>query len=115
MSFSYDPSIPTESDYIRFALGDTFAQEWSLQDEEIAFCLGVAGDRDEALILCAKALLPRILAVPSSKSLGPLSISYRDSEEWAGILQSIINSASRAGKVLMNTNGKKLFSTREQF
>lgn len=43
MSFSYDPTIPGDRDYVRLKTGDTDSTSVSLQDEELDALLADAG------------------------------------------------------------------------
>ena len=70
MAFSYDPSLPTLKDKVRFYLGDTNQDNYFLEDEEIDAILSSVGDNlQKALYLSCKAILSKV-AKEYSKSLG---------------------------------------------
>ncbi len=56
MSWSYDPTIPTDKDAVRLEIGDTDINNQLLQDEEIEYFLSVEGSVLAASIAAAESI-----------------------------------------------------------
>lgn len=56
-TWTYDPSIPSDKDKVRFLIGDTDEKDPQLKDGEIAFELAAAGDYLLAAVNCAENLV----------------------------------------------------------
>lgn len=73
MAFTYDASLPTDRDWIRFRIGDVDSS-WPvglrLEDEEIDFVLAEAGHRRDAALRCARALRARFARAVDTDNTG---------------------------------------------
>jgi len=74
MTWSYDPSLPTDKDKVRFRTGDTDETDQLLQDEEINYLLSETTNVLLAASRAAKAIAAKF-ARQADKSVGSLSIS----------------------------------------
>lgn len=76
MTWTYTGPASGTKDQVRFVIGDTDSARPLLTDEEIAFCLTQASDSvNAAAVSCAKAILAKYAARPSSESVGDVSFS----------------------------------------
>ena len=57
MSWTYDPNLITETDRVRFLLGDTLEADPLISDEELVALLSLAGGITEAAARAADALV----------------------------------------------------------
>lgn len=81
MANTYDPSLSTPKDYVRYYVGDRSAP-WLLTDEEITAHL--AQHEDDALntaISMLAGLIAEYSRKASSASVGPFSINYAETAE----------------------------------
>lgn len=60
MTFSYTLPFATDTDRVRFHLGDTDATAVKFSDEEIAAVLTEAGDYKAAVLMCIRNLIARL-------------------------------------------------------
>ncbi len=83
MSWSYDPTIPTDKDAVRLNIGDTDINDQLLQDEEIEHYLDEAASVLGASILCAEAIAGKF-ARGFNQRVGDLSadLSKRADAYW---------------------------------
>lgn len=88
MGFTYDASLASDRDRVRFLLQDTTnstARPNLLDDGEIAWVLTVEQNVYMAAALCAEALSTRFRGLVS-KSVGSLSLTYdKAAETWKAI------------------------------
>lgn len=85
MSWTYsgNPSASALAE-VRFLIADTDSTKaWTLQDGEISYALGlysanppVIGQNFLAAAVCAETILAKLKAVPESKSVGDLSLTW---------------------------------------
>lgn len=66
MTWTYDPTMASDRDKVRFRLGDTVAAAALLQDEEINVLLADAGSVTNATIAGADALAMRFASLAQS-------------------------------------------------
>ena len=89
MAFSYNPSLATTKDWIRFRLGDTDSS-WDarmrLEDEEINAVLAEVGARIQAALRCAKALRARLARYVDTSNTG---LSVWASQRFAHLTEVI--------------------------
>lgn len=79
MTWTYDGPNGSAVDRVRLLIGDTDETDPLLQDEEIAFFLGEAGDSIyQAAHDCCYAVGSKFARMATSKSVGDLSLSYSD-------------------------------------
>lgn len=99
MATTYDPTMSTPKDVVRFELGDT-ASPWSFTDEEITYELSVTPNP----ILAAAELAERksnSFSRMASKTVGPLTIRYSDQATgWATSAANLRRKAARGAKVV---------------
>ena len=75
---SYDATLPTPMDYVRFLIGDTDAP-WQLTNTEIDALLSKAGGHEfPAAIQACRALSARYTRKSGNSTVGPFSINYLD-------------------------------------
>lgn len=79
MTWTYDPTMASDRDKVRFRLGDTVAAAALLQDEEINVLLADAGSVTNATIAGADALAMRFASLAQSMTddIGQ-SVNYGD-------------------------------------
>ncbi len=84
MTTSYDPSLPTDKDWVRFFIGDTNldAEFVDLQDEEILAVLGDERNKYLAAARCGEVIIGKKQGVVS-KNVDNLSLTFGDSPESA--------------------------------
>jgi hypothetical protein len=73
-TFSYDPSLDTDRDWIRWRTGDTDCDDPLQWDEEIDAAVAQAGNRSEALLEVVDAILAKVARKVDSK-MGKLELS----------------------------------------
>jgi hypothetical protein len=79
VTFSYDPNVSTNRDKVRVLLGDTVATNAMFSDEELCFFETEFGPSIYGTTLAAiEAGIAKYSRAATSKSVGPLSISYAD-------------------------------------
>ncbi|MBW2672586.1 MAG: hypothetical protein JRD89_04105 [Deltaproteobacteria bacterium] len=74
MTWSYDSTLPTDKDKVRFHIGDTDQSDQLLQDEEISYLLGETTNVLLAASRAAKAIAARF-SRQADKAVGDLRIS----------------------------------------
>lgn len=75
--FSYDPSLPTYVDKIRFLIQDTNPENVYLQNEEIEALLGIYRSYKTVAVACCEILAVRFAADADDKKVGELELQYR--------------------------------------
>ena len=75
MSFSYDPTIPTDKDAVRLLIGDTVSTDVLLQDEEISFFLTREGSVDSAAAESAESIAAKFSRFADQKT-GDISVQF---------------------------------------
>ena len=73
-TFSYDPSLDTDRDWIRWRTGDTDCDDPLQWDEEIDAAVAQAGNRSEALLEVIDAILAKVARKVDSR-MGKLELS----------------------------------------
>jgi len=80
VSATYDPTLPTDKDWVRFLIGDRVEATAKLQDEEILAVLGEEANKYLAAARCGEIIIS-LGQGAVSKSVDDLSITYGDSAE----------------------------------
>lgn len=78
MSWTYDPSMATEVDKVRFLIQDTVITRPLLQNEEIQFMLTQYPDYRMAAANCADVISAQYATKADGKTIGNLELSYRN-------------------------------------
>lgn len=60
MAWTYDPSLPTDKDKVRFLVGDTDDRDAVIEDGEIAFLLSEHSNVYSAAAACCRAIAARL-------------------------------------------------------
>lgn len=77
MTFSYDPAVSTNRDKVRVLIGDTNSGDPMFSDEELCFFEAEFGPSIYGVALAAvDAGIAKYSRTASTKSVGPLSLSY---------------------------------------
>jgi len=76
MAATYDSSLSTDKDKVRFLIQDTVVASAMLQDEEITFMLTEYDDYHLASAACADVLSAKFASMADKKTVGKLSITY---------------------------------------
>jgi hypothetical protein len=82
MSASYDPTLPSDKDWVRFLIGDRDITSPNLEDEEILAVLTEEANKYLAAFRCGNIIFNRGLGA-ITKSVDDLSITYSDSADSA--------------------------------
>ena len=82
MSATYDPTLPTDRDWVRFLVGDRVVASNILEDEEIDALLLEEANKYLAAARAGEVILSRSRGVVS-KTVADLSLTYGDSPESA--------------------------------
>jgi len=99
MAATYDPTMTTDKDKVRFLIQDTVVASAMLQDEEIAFMLTLYPSFRLAAANCADICSSKFASMAESKTIGNLSLSYGDkSKKYAQLANSL---RMQASKVIM--------------
>ncbi|MEQ9027564.1 MAG: hypothetical protein RLP44_02515 [Aggregatilineales bacterium] len=64
MTFTYDPTMPTDITRVRFHIGDVDSDEAIFSDEEITFVIAEESTWQNAVIACLQSLIGRMSAEP---------------------------------------------------
>jgi hypothetical protein len=80
VSATYDPTLPTDKDWVRFLIGDRDVADPRLQDEEILALLVEKENKYLAAALAGDSILAAGQGAVS-KSVGDLSLTLGDSAE----------------------------------
>lgn len=111
MTVSYDPTLPTDRDWVRFLIGDRTADQDTakLSDEEIDAVLREEPNKYFAAARCGDQIIAQGQGAVS-KSVDDLSIEYGDDAESAyrAYLQGLREEGAR---VLYGTSGPTVFRT----
>lgn len=85
MPASYDPTLASAMDLVRFLLGDTDVTNALLEDEEITALLETYGSADSTAAAAARSLSARF-AGQVDKAVGDLKISFsQKAEQYAAL------------------------------
>lgn len=84
MTCTYDPTLPTDKDFVRFNIGDRDVRpgKAKFEDEEIQAVVDLEGSKWLAAARMGETLLAQNRGV-TSKSVDGLSLSFGDSPESA--------------------------------
>ena len=74
---SYDPTLPTDKDYVRFVLGDTDTTAELLPDAQILAVLSTTS-RNGTVALLAQGLAARYAQQPTSVSVSGKSVAWAE-------------------------------------
>ncbi len=103
MSFSYDPSLGTDKDWIRFRLNDTVEASAKLQDEEIEAINAEEANKHIAAADCLEALMVRWMSAGEGvmeKQVSKLRIKFGSETSAADALQNRIDELRKRGRFL---------------
>jgi hypothetical protein len=107
MTFTYDRTLPTDRDWVRFLIGDTTDSTNRLQDEEIDAVLREEPNKYLAAARCGERIFELGFGAVS-KSVEGLSLSYSDSPE--GAFRSHLQKLREKGaEVALKTTGSHVF------
>lgn len=114
MAATYDPTLPTDADHVRFLVGDTDTTDALFQDEEIAAVLAEETASGAALKWYAAASLLSILWARWSaaghgiteKQVGRLRIQYGSQGSVLGSLADRISFLRQRGAFLLTPRPK---------
>jgi hypothetical protein len=86
VAWTYDPTLPTPRDVLRFEIGDTIATRPLMQDEELDALLAVNDDNVTIVAWKASEHLAGYFGGKADKTVGRLSISYgRQSDYYTSL------------------------------
>jgi len=100
LSWCYSGNPATSDiDAVRFLSGDTdSSQPWTLQDEEIAYCLTMTSNVYLAAAFTLDSAMAKMGGLATSKSVGDLSISWSDRyQQFSAKAQSLRTRATVLG------------------
>lgn len=111
MAATYDPTLPTDADHVRFLVGDTDTTDALFQDEEIAAVLAeeaVTASGQSLKYFAAASLLSMLWARwsaagqgISAKTVGRLHIEYGNQASVLSALEDRISFLRRRGAFLL--------------
>jgi len=78
MTATFDPTIATETDWVRFQIGDTDTNGMYLEDETIDYFINL-NSKEQAVIDCIENIIAQ-LSAPSTK-LDWLTVDYSQARE----------------------------------
>lgn len=120
MSATYDPTLETDADKVRFLIGDTTPSTAQLSDEEIEAALGMETATGAARpYFCAASLLSVLKGrwsvaaggkTISRKQVGSLSVDYGLGVNVAGAVDARIAELRRRGAEILAPSPKVLRS-----
>lgn len=95
MSWTYDPSMASDRDQVRFRLGDTVEADALLHDEEIDVLLGNGGSVLSVTADCAESLAMRFgrMAQSMTDDIGQ-SVNYGDRAQRFRLLADRLRASS---------------------
>ena len=104
MGYTYDPTLPTDQDYVRFLIGDTDVTVYEVEDEEIAAILVREPDVLSAACLIAisrMAAAAKALKAATMKQVGRLKIEELRDEvaRWKDVCDALRDAQSETGIV----------------
>jgi len=107
MSGTYNPTLPTDRDWVRFQLGDRGPTTWVLDDAEINAALVEESNKFLAAYRLGNDFLARRGGI-TSKSVDGLSVSYGDGAE--GSFRSHLKDLQKRGlQLLQQRTGSSTF------
>lgn len=114
MSATYDTTLATDRDHVRFLIGDTVVTNAKLSDEEIDAVLDLETATGEALpyfaaARCLEALRSRWLGAGAGvleKSVGELTLRYGGDQSSAATLETAIKDLRKRGATLLAPSPK---------
>lgn len=99
MATTYNATMPTDKDKVRFLIQDTKLTPALLQDEEINFVLSEYPNYILAAAVCAENISAQLVGTATDKKIGNLSLTYGDkSKKYAELANSL---RARASKILL--------------
>lgn len=116
MAATYDPTLPTDRDHVRFLIGDTNVSSAVLTDEEIAAVLGLETATGTALPFfaaarCLEAIRIRYATAGGgklAKTVSKLSIQWGVDGSAAEALDHTINCLRERGAFLLSPRPRAL-------
>lgn len=104
MTWTYDPTNPTDRDRVRIRIGDIDVNKQTFSDETIDFWLSEAGS-----VISASIRLARLAAVEYAKkasvTIGPLSISFSEQAQFFNDLAATLEYDNRKLLVISPFSG----------
>jgi len=104
MTATYNSSLPSDKDWVRFVLGDRDGSSAVLQDEEINEILAEEANKYLAAAICGEAVLA-LGKDAVSKSVGNLSISFGSSSPESAYRALVSRLRERGCQLLLETSG----------
>lgn len=97
--FSYDKTLESSKDKVRFYIQDTKENDYFFEDEEIeAFLIDYPNIKTCAIQLCY-VLSTMFAGLPDDEKIGPYSVSYKTmSEKYLRLANTLRNQQSRVLK-----------------
>ena len=96
MSWTYDSSMPTPKDKVRFLIQDTVTTNQLLQDEEINFMLVDYPNYKMAAANCADVLSSKFSGMADERKIGNLTLKNSDrSKKYADLANRLRMQASK--------------------
>ena len=109
MPATYDPTLPTDMDWVRFLIGDRNTTTPKLQDEEINAVLAEEANKYLAAARCGEQIIAQGQGAVS-KSVDDLSITFGDSKESA-FRDHLQKLREKGCQVLLKVSGSSVFRT----
>lgn len=100
MSASYDPTLPSPLDQVRFLLGDTDTSDAMLSDQEITALLGLYSSTAEAAAQGARSLSARY-ARQVDREVGDLKVMFSQRAKHFADLAEIIDTGQEKRLAVM--------------
>jgi hypothetical protein len=90
MTVSFDPTLATDRDWVRFKIGDATVATATLQDETIDAILAQEANKWFAAACCAQAIVGRARGL-ASKKVDDLHLTYEDNADsaYARLIQEL--------------------------
>lgn len=100
-TYTFDPALSTERDWIRVTLGDVDMNAPLVSDEQIAAVRSAALTRDSAILSLAEQVIARLAQEPDSIAEAGITVSYRERltalRALAGRLRASLAASATAG------------------
>ena len=94
MSWSYDDSLPTDRDWVRFRIGSTNSADQDISNEEIEAVLAMKADKDTAALACARALLAKFSRDYDRSNIGMSASRSQRIQHLKDVIEELDNEMS---------------------